>query len=596
MKRTPDKPLIPAKTGLMEHRDWLTVTAMTFVYLLICLYNLGTTIVPKTGIITDRYDETFTVNFGRQVQLSTIYLYWGVSKGDAKVSFYYPAGKGDFKKIDQMEIKAPSICRWDAVSAHKKLSRLKVNIHLPGAAVNEIVFFDFGTKKPIRDFYIEDKTATLEKSGPLKNLFDEEYALYKNYPFFQSGTIFDEVYYPRTAYEYLRKKEPTNWMHPPLGKLLIAPGIIVFGMTPFGWRIMGVLFGVSIILLMYVFAKRIFANTFYAFSAAYLMMFDFMNFTHSRTGLLDVYLVFFLVLMSYLLYLYFEGDFSYAGRAKNPWLLFCAAFFFGCAVSIKWSAVLTAAGFAAVILVKDISGYIEHVGKLDPADEKQKKTAGTLLLRRAAFLISSFTLIPAAVYLLAYAPYIAMPDAGHTIMNVVKSQWNILKYHANLSVFHGYCSTWWQWPLMTKPLLLYRSAQDYLHPGRQSVIFIMGNPAVWWVSIAAVPLAVYLAFKRREEKIAALLTVLGFTYIPWIFAHNRPAFIYYFYPAIPFCIFAIVYVMKWFSETYPRFRNLSIFYLGIVEFLFIVFYPVISGMLVRTFYIEQFKWLKSWYF
>src|SRR5438105_2798603 len=41
--------------------------------------------------------------------------------------------------------------------------------------------------------------------------------------------IFDEVYHARTAQEYLRGLEPYEWTHPPLGKLLIAIGVWMFG-------------------------------------------------------------------------------------------------------------------------------------------------------------------------------------------------------------------------------------------------------------------------------------------------------------------------------------------------------------------------------
>ena len=59
-----------------------------------------------------------------------------------------------------------------------------------------------------------------------------------------NGTYFDEIYHARTAYENVVNVYPYEISHPPLGKLIISIGIRLFGMTPFGWRFMGTLFGV----------------------------------------------------------------------------------------------------------------------------------------------------------------------------------------------------------------------------------------------------------------------------------------------------------------------------------------------------------------
>jgi len=53
--------------------------------------------------------------------------------------------------------------------------------------------------------------------------------------------IFDEVYYVDGARDLLKYgvevsgSKPEFIVHPPLGKWMIASGIIVFGDNPFGW-------------------------------------------------------------------------------------------------------------------------------------------------------------------------------------------------------------------------------------------------------------------------------------------------------------------------------------------------------------------------
>ncbi|MDT2263872.1 hypothetical protein P7H12_10120 [Paenibacillus larvae] len=90
-------------------------------------------------------------------------------------------------------------------------------------------------------------------------LFDEQKdAPYE--PTYLNGTYFDEIYHARTAYEHLHQIEPYESTHPPLGKIFISAGIWLFGMNPLGWRIVGTLFGVGMIPLMYAFGKRLLAD------------------------------------------------------------------------------------------------------------------------------------------------------------------------------------------------------------------------------------------------------------------------------------------------------------------------------------------------
>ena len=60
------------------------------------------------------------------------------------------------------------------------------------------------------------------------------------YQSYLNSTYFDEIYHARTACENIEGVYPYEISHPPLGKLIIAIGIELFGMTPFGWRFSGV--------------------------------------------------------------------------------------------------------------------------------------------------------------------------------------------------------------------------------------------------------------------------------------------------------------------------------------------------------------------
>ena len=59
-----------------------------------------------------------------------------------------------------------------------------------------------------------------------------------------NSMYFDEIYHGRTGYELLHAMPVYETTHPPLGKDFIMIGIAIFGMTGFGWRFSGTLFGV----------------------------------------------------------------------------------------------------------------------------------------------------------------------------------------------------------------------------------------------------------------------------------------------------------------------------------------------------------------
>ena len=113
---------------------------------------------------------------------------------------------------------------------------------------------------------------------------------------YMENTYFDEIYFVRTAQEYLHLQMPIyEWTHPPLGKLIQAVGILVFGFTPFGWRIMGVIFATLMVALIYLVGKKLYGTWIGGFAAAFLLTFDFMHFTMGRLGTADTYVVFFSV-------------------------------------------------------------------------------------------------------------------------------------------------------------------------------------------------------------------------------------------------------------------------------------------------------------
>lgn len=105
--------------------------------------------------------------------------------------------------------------------------------------------------------------------------------------------IFDEVYYPRAAEEYLKHIDigghgPFEYTHPPLTKLLIALSMLLFGGlngigdTTFGWRFLNVVIGALMLPLGYAFTKRVTGSSLAGALAATLLLADGFRFVQAR--------------------------------------------------------------------------------------------------------------------------------------------------------------------------------------------------------------------------------------------------------------------------------------------------------------------------
>jgi dolichyl-phosphate-mannose-protein mannosyltransferase len=584
-----------------DRKDFLILVPMTLVYLIIALVNLGSLNVPQTSWKALKAGEEIVIDPGRQVNISRIYYYGGFGTGSYNIE--YMDGAGQFKPFATIQKTDKDIYLWKYVSGPDvRTGRLKISVNTAGATLNEIGIFEKGSTAPVKSLKIIERSVDPADIGKVENLFDEQDSIDYGHTFL-TGMIFDEIYHARTAYEYLHNMEPTEWTHPPLGKILISTGIFIFGMNPFGWRIVGTLFGVMMIPLMYMFGKKLFKKRFYAFCSAFLMMFDFMHFSLTRIATIDVYGTFFVILMYYFMYDYFVNKSYAAGFKKSLKPLFLSGLFFGLGAASKWIGLYAGGGLALLFFIAKYREYNDYRLLSDINYNKLTKPAWlnkfipVYLKRTLLFCVLFFIIIPAIIYVLSYIPYMSVPGPGHGLDVIIRNQRDMLNYHSYgvLGATHTYSSHWWEWPIMRRPLETYTGSD--LAPGMSSSMTIMGNPAIWWVGIAAVILAAFTALRKGDRRMLVIFIAMAFQYMPWI-AVERITFIYHFFSMVPFVIISIVYMIKTFEEIYPEARYFVCFYLGVVLLLFVMFYPVLSGLEVPRWYVEHFLiWLKGrWVF
>jgi dolichyl-phosphate-mannose--protein O-mannosyl transferase/Gpi18-like mannosyltransferase len=138
--------------------------------------------------------------------------------------------------------------------------------------------------------------------------------------------VFDEIYFARAGEEYLQNLRIYENTHPPLSKLLVTLSMMLFGGMPaghglggwtglnaivghmtngdnsYGWRFLDVVFGALVVMLLYVFAKRITGSTIFSTIAALLLTFDGMHFVQSRIATPEGFVIFFATLAVYAFY------------------------------------------------------------------------------------------------------------------------------------------------------------------------------------------------------------------------------------------------------------------------------------------------------
>src|SRR5947208_2633522 len=129
------------------------------------------------------------------------------------------------------------------------------------------------------------------------------------------AVIFDETYYVPDALGMLRFGVEHNYVsnrngmlvrgdphifsgggefvvHPPFGKVLIAAGEWLFGLSPFGWRFAVAVVGSLSILLLARIARRMTRSTLLGCFAGLLLALDGLELVMSRTAMLDIFVMF----------------------------------------------------------------------------------------------------------------------------------------------------------------------------------------------------------------------------------------------------------------------------------------------------------------
>lgn len=594
-----DKTEEPPRYGKM---DFIALGAIMLVYSIFAFVNLGNLHSPQTMWEAEGGDF-IVVDFGQAQDISRMQFFLG-PKHEKQFSVALSQDGDDW--FGEKEIEVYSVFRWGEEQIENSARYVRIFANSNEFYMAEMAFRN-NEDEIIPIMSVDEQAAAL---------FDEQAFVPKREDYL-NGTYFDEIYHARTGYEYVHGSVIYENTHPPLGKLIISLGIRMFGMTPFGWRFFGAFFGVLMIPFIFAFSKRMFKDTIWACFTTVLFTFDFMHFAQTRIATIDTYIVFFVIAMYFFMYKYYTMSFYDAKLWKTLVPLFLSGVFMGLGVASKWPGVYAGIGLAILFFITMAKRYMEYrYAKKENLGGNYKhfyKYAAITL----ACCVLFFVIVPLVIYVLSYIPFYYKTenfyftresfefltkypalikifpdnDFGNFICSVIQGQINMFDYHSNVFDSHPYSSVWWQWPLDVRPIFYF--AYTISKNVRQG-ISSFGNPVVWWGGLLSLFWCINKFYKKHDKTILFLLIAFFAQFVPWIFI-PRTTFIYHYFPCVAFLTLLFTYTFKN-SKLGEKRRNI----IGImvaVFVLFVMFYPILSGMPINIKYVNDFlklPFMKRW--
>ncbi|MBD1591405.1 phospholipid carrier-dependent glycosyltransferase [Arthrobacter sp. S1_S22] len=473
--------------------------------------------------------------------------------------------------------------------------------------------------------------------------------------------VFDETYYVKDAYSYLVSGYERGWpdkandafnagnpgvlldspeyvVHPPVGKWMIAAGMGIFGPdNPFGWRFAAALTGTLSILLLSLVALKLFRSLPLAGAAGLLLAVDGHHLVMSRTSLLDIFLMFWVLAAFGALLLDRDngrrrlalrlaraaadnGGRPTAGQLlSGPWLgirwwRVAAGLCLGLAVGTKWSGLFFLAGFGLLTVLWDlnarrvagirgwISGGIIKDGI--PAFISMVPVAGLVYAASwTGWFRSGNAYFRRWAESNPSAEWNWLPDAVRSLAHYHREAYT---FHQGLGSDHPYEASAWSWLVLGRPTSFFYETPPQGSPGCAvekctTAILSVGNPLIWWGAVVSLVVLLFWWAGRRDWRAGAILAGVGAGYLPWFLYPERTMFYFYAVSFEPFLVLALVYCLGLVlgRASDPPWRRRSGLYLvalfiAAVLLLSAFFYPVWAAETIPYDAWKVRMWMPSW--
>jgi len=338
---------------------------------------------------------------------------------------------------------------------------------------------------------------------------------------------FDEDQFAGAAHQFLIGV-PANaeCCHPPLAKLLIGVGLVIYGNNPMGWRFTVLCFGIQSIVLAFLIGRSLFDDRRAGWLAAAFMAADGFFLSYSRLAFSEGFLT-----------------------CLALWSILAAV------TARGWGGVLASAVLAA------LSGSVKWSGMqvVLPA------CAAILILRRAPwYTIVAFAVVP-FVHLAVWAIGLGLSGLPNSPMAVLAAIRERQRLH--LGFVHGANpleSPWFSWLVLYHPLIT-KTATD---GAKVRVASTIGNPVLWIAAdatlLALAVTGVASAFSARwRERWRRLFTpaftrAVAILCIAWLsmmllwFTRRIVTYWYHYLASWGFAIILLGGVVARFDRRYPR--------------------------------------------
>ncbi|MFV0504774.1 MAG: phospholipid carrier-dependent glycosyltransferase [Lachnospirales bacterium] len=575
-------------------KDLLIATALTTLATVLGFSFLGSNVNPQKPYIGNKGDY-IDFNFQEEEEIKYIRTFLE-SKNNKNLQYSY---KADEKEIT-IDSNLSSVFKWNDLEVNGKTKKLRLNILDGDTRIMELAFIDeLNNIIPIEyaissngNNYIHDEQNTVPQGKiNIGGIYTLEMAEVNNNYNYTNSTYFDEIYHPRTGYEIVNNLTIYETTHPPLGKDFMALSIYLLNMSPFAYRLPGVICGILMIPALYLLAYKIFKNRFWALFPALLFLFDFMHFSQTRIGTIDTYVTLFIIISYIFMYQYYEMNF-YKDKFKDTLKpLFWCGIFMGLSIASKWTGVYSALGLAIIFFYTLGTRYKEYLylyNENGQCHEGQGK-----ILKTIGFCFLVFVFIPLIIYGVSYIPILAT-DSWSGIGDIIKNQNSMLSYHSNLETTHPFESSWWMWPLNIRPVYYYsKTFTENIVAG----ISGFGNPVLWWSGLGATIYVLFnfKSYKKIERRILFfILIAYSAQYLPWI-TITRTTYLYHYFPSTPFVMLLLAFVFKnMFNVEDLVKKRYAVIFVGIVGIVFFIYYPVLVGLPVNKSYADVLKILPTW--
>ncbi|KYC39865.1 dolichyl-phosphate-mannose--protein O-mannosyl transferase [Scytonema hofmannii PCC 7110] len=498
--------------------------------------------------------------------------------------------------------------------------------------------------------------------------------------------VFDEVYYAKFGNNYLTNT-PFFDGHPPLGKYIIAIGIWIGNqipffqnqvngltgsvMSPISYRWINAFSGSWIPVIVAAIAYQISYRRSFALLAGLFAACDGIFIVESRYALINQYIVIFGLLGQLFLLLALASQ-----RIWRSFWLVLSGVAFGASCATKWNGLWFLLGAYLLWIIAWGNQWLQsfHLSKVESDRQHQDEflsyssnspvskessqsfflplsfTPLSLSKRQTKYIINNriedkstplkkltqlnifqivffLGIIPATIYSLIWIPHLQL-DTRYGFVEVHKQ---ILGFHerlGNSSKIHPYCSAWYTWPFMIRPMAyFYQTVTSLKNPipvigpslpaGTGKIVYdvhAMGNPFLWWFGAAALLFLLgvlirqfaklwirqkrfFLSAELSNETWIILYIVVNYAanLLPWAKV-NRCLFIYHYMTAVVFAFLAIAWLVDRCIRSYhTQIRAIGVTLTFLIMIAFVFWMPIYLGLPLSNFeYRPMRMWFNSW--